>query len=91
MCGCWGACVVGGMHCRVGVRGSGHAWQGVCMAGRVCMAGGHMWHGGVHGRKNGNYSVRYASYWNAFLSYIFSLGAESLECTTICFSATPLI
>ena len=31
------------------------------------MAGGVRAMGGVHGRKNGNCSGRYASYWNAFL------------------------
>ena len=54
------------------------AWQGVCMAGDMrgrgaCMAGGmhggggHAWQGGVHGRRDGHCSDRYASYWNAFL------------------------
>ena len=43
MCG-RGACVAGSMH------GRGHAWQGACMAGRVCVAGGHAWHTHPHGR-----------------------------------------
>ena len=33
------------------------------MAEGACMAGG----GGVHGRRDGHCSGRYASYWNAFL------------------------
>ena len=50
----------------------GYVWLGACivgacMAGWACMAGRHAWQGGVRGRKNGNYSGRYASYWNAFL------------------------
>ena len=46
----------------------GHAWWGVCMAGGACVVGGCAWQGGdMHGRKNGNCSGRYASYWNAFL------------------------
>ena len=37
---------------------------------RVCVAGGH-W--GVHCRRDGQCSGRYATYWNAFLSlcYVF--------------------
>ena len=31
--------------CPGGVRG-----RGVCMAGRACMAGGHVWQGGMCGR-----------------------------------------
>ena len=27
------ACMIGGMHGRAGVRGRGHAWQGVCVVG----------------------------------------------------------
>ena len=45
----WGvhgrACVAGGVH-GGGVHGRGVA----CVAGRVCMVGGHAWQGGVHGR-----------------------------------------
>ena len=57
---CGGVCMVGGMH------GGGHVWQWVCVAG------------GMHGRGvRGRYyeiqsmSGRYASYWNAFLSWVF--------------------
>ena len=42
-------------------RGGGHAWQG-----EVCMVGGM---GGVHSRRGGHCSGRYASYWNAFFLY----------------------
>ena len=59
----------------------GHA-LGVCMG--ACMAGGHawqlgMWGGvrGMHGRRNGNCSGRYASYRNAFLFILFSNYARS--------------
>ena len=46
----------------------GRAWQGQ----GACMAGGHAWQGaGVRGRRDGHYSGRYASYWNAFLLEIF--------------------
>ena len=44
-----------------GVHGRRHAWQGVMHGRGACMAGG------VRGRKNGNCSGQYASYWNAFL------------------------
>ena len=36
--------------------------KAVCVAG-ACMAGG------MHGRRDGHCSGRYASYWNAFSSY----------------------
>ena len=52
-----GVCMVGGMHGR-----GGHVWQGGCMVGE-----GMCGKGGMCGRKNGNCSGRYASYWNAFL------------------------
>ena len=55
--GVWG--VYGGHACQ-GVptaRGRGHAWlRGLCMAG-TC----------VHGRRDGQCSGRYTSYWNTFL------------------------
>ena len=44
------------------------------MAGEACMAGGHAWRvGGMRGRY---YEIRsmsgwYASYWNAFLFFVF--------------------
>ena len=57
-----GVCVVGGMHGRGHVGGM----HGGGMHGR-----GHAWQGCVRGRKNGNCSGQYASYWNAFLSHIF--------------------
>ena len=64
MCG-GGACVAGG-----------HVWQGACMAGGAYMAEGAcilgggrgcVWQGGMHGRRYGHCSGRYASYWNVFL------------------------
>ena len=64
-----GACVVGGMHGR-GVCMVGHA---ACMVGGGMCGGGHVRQRGVHGgggvrgRRDGHYSGRYASYWNAFL------------------------
>ena len=36
--------------CGGGGCGRGHAWQGVCMAGRACVAGGMHGRGGVRGR-----------------------------------------
>ena len=55
----------GGMH---GERG--HVWpRGACMEKGACMAkGGCMAKG--HGRRDGHYSGRYTSYWNAFLLII---------------------
>ena len=44
--------MVGGVHGR-----------GACMKGGACVAGG----GGVRGRRDGQCSGRYASYWNAYL------------------------
>ena len=72
-----GGCVWwGAMYGRGGVHGGGHAWWGVCMAGGMCGVG-DAWQGGacvaggggVHGRyyEIRSMSVRYASYWNAFL------------------------
>ena len=63
-----GVCMVKGVFVVKG--GGGHMWQkgGVCgkgdMHGRggTCVAGG-----GMHGRRDGHCSGRYASYWNAFL------------------------
>ena len=58
MHGVGGACVVvGGMHGRE----------------EACVAGGHAWQGGMHGKRDGHCSRRYASYWNAFLSEMFPL------------------
>ena len=57
----WGACMAGDVH-GGGVYGRG-----------VCMVRGHAWQGvagiagGMHGRKDGHCSSRYASYWNAFM------------------------
>ena len=48
-----GACVVGA--CMV----LGHVWQRRGMHGT-----GGAWEGGMHGRRDGHYSGRYASYWN---------------------------
>ena len=47
----------------------GGARQGACKAG------------GVHGRRDGHYSGRYASYWNAFLFFI-SLAMETITSYT---------
>ena len=47
--------------------------RGACMLnggmhGEMCVCGrGHAWLGGVRGGRDGHYSGRYASYWNAFL------------------------
>ena len=63
----------GGMHGR-GMHGGGHAWQwGMCGGGGI-HGRGHAWQGacmvgGVHGRRDGHFSGRYASYWNAFLFF----------------------
>ena len=57
-----GMCGGGGMHGQGGHVWQGCAWQGACIAGgmhgqgvwvhgrEVCMAGGHVWQGGVCGR-----------------------------------------
>ena len=45
------------------------------MHGReACMAGGHAWQVGMHGRgqRDSHCSGRYGSYWNAFLFLILS-------------------
>ena len=67
------ASVILSMHDR------GHAWQGVCMA-----EGGHAWQGGMcgggmHGRRDGHWSGRYASYWNAF--FFIEMNSFKLLCT----------
>ena len=65
----WGACVEGGTYMAgwgACVEG-GHAWQAGDVHGGIMHGVG-----GVCGRKNGNCSGRYASYWNAFLLNIFS-------------------
>ena len=59
-----GAHVAGGMHGR-GMRG-----RGMCVA-RAHVAGGHAF------RKDGHWSGRYASYWNAFL-FSFSFCAHPI-------------
>ena len=72
-----GACVAGGMHGRgsCGGGGRGHAWQGACKVGWYAWQG-HAWQGecmaggGVHGRRDGHCSGRYASSWNVFL-YVY--------------------
>ena len=75
-CAWQGACVVGGHAwgaCMAGVHGrgvcmvGGHAWWGVCMAeGCACHAHPPCRYYG-HGIQS--MSGRYASYWNAFLSF----------------------
>ena len=102
------ACVVEGMHGRghawQGVHGRGHVWQGgmhgrgTCVAGGACMAGVCM-AGGVHGRRNGNCSGRYASYGkkivieyipiSSYLSHFTCLDAVPLQhnsSSTICYA-----
>ena len=75
-----GACMAGGRVWQGGICGRGvcvvgeHVWQGD-MRGRrgACVAGGHAWQGAYvagHGRRDGHYSGRYASYWNALLWFI---------------------
>ena len=80
-----GGCVwQGGMYGRGGAWQGGRAWQGhawqggmhsmgLCMAGGSVHGGGHAWQGGVRGRyyEIRSMSGRYASYWNAFLLFIF--------------------
>ena len=73
-----GKCVAKGIMCGKGVcmvKGGvhrGHAWQGLCKVG-ACIVGGmhggglHGGEGGMHGKRDGHCSGRYASYWNAFL------------------------
>ena len=51
--GMTGTCMVGGMY--------GKTW-GMCGVGGMCGGGGD-----TCGRRDGHYSGRYASYWNAFL------------------------
>ena len=80
--GAWQGCVHGRGHVwhawQGGMHGGGHAGKGACMTSRcalqgACMAGGCAWQGGMCGRRNGHCSGQYASYWNAFLFYIFWL------------------
>ena len=53
----WGMCMAGGMCGKGGVNGGGRVHgKGACMARGACMAGG------VHGRRDGHCSGRYASY-----------------------------
>ena len=61
-------CMAGGVHggggaCMAGGMYGEHVWQ----RGDMHCAGGRGW-GGMHDRRNGHCSGRYASYWNAFLS-----------------------
>ena len=52
----WGCvCMAGGCAWHGGVHGRGCAWQVACVVG------------GVHGRRDGHCSRRYASYWNELL------------------------
>ena len=67
-----GACVVGGM------CGRGYVWWGGVHGGGACMTSGCMAGGGMRGRKNGNCSGQYGSYWNAFVLSDFS-GQESTK------------
>ena len=47
---------------------------GMCMVGDM-LSGGHAWRGGggMQGRRDSHCSGRYASYWNAFLSFLWLL------------------
>ena len=71
-----GTYMAGGMCCGGGMHGGGacmageHTWQGACVMG---VHGG----GGVHGRRDGHCSGRYASYWNAFLFLKFLEGTNT--------------
>ena len=70
-CAWQGACMAGVCIARGCVAG-GHAWRGGCMVGACVMGGVHgrgacMVGGGIHGRRDGHCSERYASHWNAFL------------------------
>ena len=80
-----------------------YAWQGACMArgGNAWQEVGHAWQGDVcgrghawqegsmHGRRDGHYSGRHASYWNAFL-FLIVRGTvfEGLESLFINFKQT---
>ena len=67
-----GAYVVKGGMC--GEEGGMYGKEGACMAKEdVHGEGGHAWQrvGGMHGRRHGHCSRRYASYWNAFLLQVF--------------------
>ena len=67
----WDACMAGGMHGGVQgayMAGGVHA-IGVCVAGGM-HGGGCAFQEGMHGRRDGHCSGRYASYWNAFLYYL---------------------
>ena len=66
-----GACMAGGVHSRGDVAGGMHDIGG-------CVAGGHVWlGGGMHGRRDDHCSGWYASYWNAFLLYMFVIYIQS--------------
>ena len=78
----------GDMHGRKGMHSKGVHGRGACvyvhgggMCGRgACMVGEHVWQGacvagGMHGRRDGHCSGRYASYWNAF-SFSLNFGGH---------------
>ena len=67
MAGAGGMCGRGMCMAEVGMCGRGHAWQRGMHGRGLCMAGG---------RRDGHYSGRYASYWNAFL-FQFSFYSKS--------------
>ena len=76
----------GDMHGR-GVHGGGKdVWQGVCVAGEACMAGG------VCGRRDGHCSRQYASYWNAFLLHyvLYTLHSDRDRDREPLFSIVPI-
>ena len=58
VCAWWGCAWQGGMHGR-----GGHAWWGACVV-----------RGGMCGIRDGHCSGQYASYWNAFLFKMNTMG-----------------
>ena len=50
----------------------GHAWWGMCMAGRACMIGGYAWQRGMRGRRDGHCTHPTGMQSCYFLSYHFA-------------------
>ena len=67
-----GMCGRGDVHGKEG----GCPFRLACLARKACMAGG-----GVHGRRDGHCSGRYASYWNAFLLHCYCCALDVSEQT----------
>ena len=91
------ACMLGDMYGRGvcmagGMQGRGHVWQGASMTGDHAWQGGMYGkgmrggEGGMRGRRDGQCSRRYASYWNAFMfRYLIILWyAEDLIEIVVC-------